>query len=42
VDVELIPEPPTPVAEAIEELVAPTPPEADPWWQAGLQEALGT
>jgi hypothetical protein len=42
VDVELTPEQPEPVAEAIEALVAPTPSEPDPWWRAGLEEALET
>jgi hypothetical protein len=43
VDIELTPAQPEPVVDAIESLVAPTPPaEPDPWWRAGLQEALET
>jgi hypothetical protein len=42
VDVELTPEQPPAVLEAIEALVVPPPPEPDPWWQAGLDEALET
>jgi hypothetical protein len=43
VDLELTPEQPGPVVEAIESLVAlPPPVEPDPWWRAGLEEALET
>jgi hypothetical protein len=43
VDLELTPEQPEPVAHAIESLVAPvSPTEPDPWWRAGLEEALET
>jgi hypothetical protein len=41
VDVELTPEQPAPIADAIEALLVPPPAEADPWWLAGLQESLG-
>jgi hypothetical protein len=41
VDVELDPSQPQPVAEAVGELLqAPAAP--DPWWQAGIDEALDT
>jgi hypothetical protein len=39
VDLELSPAQPDAVAVAIEALVAP-PPQTDPWWQAGLEQAL--
>jgi hypothetical protein len=43
VDVELTPEQPGPVVAAIESLMGPPPStEPDPWWQAGLDEALET
>jgi hypothetical protein len=41
-DVELTPEQPPAVVEAIEALVVPPAPEPDPWWRAGLEEALQT
>jgi hypothetical protein len=40
VDLELSPAQPEAVATAIEALVVPAPQEADPWWQAGLEQAL--
>ena len=40
-DVELDPEQPEPVVRAVEELLARAAPEPDPWWQAGIDEALG-
>ena len=39
-ELELSPEQPEPVADAIETLVAPAPRQPDPWWQAGVAEAL--
>jgi hypothetical protein len=42
VDVELTPEQPPEVADAIAAIVVPAAPEPDPWWLAGLQEALET
>jgi hypothetical protein len=39
-DLELSPEQPDAVADAIETLVVATRPEPDPWWRAGLDEAL--
>jgi hypothetical protein len=41
-DVEVMPEQPPSVVEAIEALVLPPPAEPDPWWQAGLMESLET
>jgi hypothetical protein len=40
VDLELSPVQPDAVATAIEALVVSASPEADPWWQAGLEQAL--
>ena len=40
-DVELDPEQPEPVARAVEELLRGADREPDPWWQAGIDEALG-
>jgi hypothetical protein len=40
VDLELSPAQPDAVAAAIEALVTPPSQHADPWWQAGLDEAL--
>jgi hypothetical protein len=43
VDLELTPEQPEAVADAIELLVGPPPAtEPDPWWRAGLEESLET
>ena len=39
--VELEPEQPEPVARAVEELLRGEDPEPDPWWQAGIDDALG-
>jgi hypothetical protein len=39
VELELTPDQPDPVVSAIEALVGPPGP-ADPWWRAGLDEAL--
>jgi hypothetical protein len=36
VDVELSPEQPPEVAEAVAAALAGQPPQPDPWWQAGL------
>jgi hypothetical protein len=41
-DVEVTPEQPPSVVDAIEALVLPPPAEPDPWWQAGLMESLET
>jgi hypothetical protein len=41
VDVDLEPEQPRPVEAALEQLLA-GPPHPDPWWQAGIDEALET
>jgi hypothetical protein len=38
--IELTPEQPDDVERAIEALAVPLPPEPDPWWRAGLEEAL--
>jgi hypothetical protein len=40
VELELSPEQPDTVIDAIETLVVPLPREPDPWWRAGLDEAL--
>jgi hypothetical protein len=40
VELELSPRQPDAVAAAIEALVVPPPPDPDPWWSAGLDEAL--
>jgi hypothetical protein len=43
VDVELIPAQKPEITAAIAAVVAPDgPPEPDPWWQAGIDEALET
>jgi hypothetical protein len=42
VDVEVDPEQPAAVVEAIEALVVPPAPSPDPWWLAGLEQALET
>jgi hypothetical protein len=39
---ELDPPQPEPVAEAIAEALAEPAPAPDPWWQAGIEEALGS
>ena len=41
VDVELEPEQPEPVVRAVAELLRADEPEPDPWWQAGIDAALG-
>lgn len=41
VDVELEPEQPEEVSRAVEELLAERAPAPDPWWQAGIEEAIG-
>ena len=40
-DVELEPEQPEPVVHAVAELLGDGEDEPDPWWQAGIDEALG-
>ena len=40
-DVELDPPQPPEIARAIAEAAAERAPAADPWWQAGIEEALG-
>jgi hypothetical protein len=40
VDVELEPEQPEEVARAVAELLAESRSAPDPWWQAGIQEAI--
>ncbi|MGZ4335160.1 MAG: hypothetical protein ACXVRJ_12950 [Gaiellaceae bacterium] len=40
-DVEMTPPQHDDVARAIAALVAEEPPAPDPWWQAGIDEALG-
>jgi hypothetical protein len=39
-DVELTPEQPAEVVQAVEELLDAGTPEPDPWWRAGIDEAL--
>jgi hypothetical protein len=41
VDVELEPDQPDPVSRAISAALAGGEAEPDPWWQAGIDEALG-
>jgi len=41
-DVELSPEQPAEVAEVVARLVGTAPAAPDPWWQAGIEEALET
>ncbi|HEX3807080.1 MAG TPA: hypothetical protein VHV52_09910 [Gaiellaceae bacterium] len=41
-ETELDPPQPEPVAEAVAEALAAPPPAPDPWWQAGIEEALGS
>jgi hypothetical protein len=41
-EVELTPEQPPQVAAAIAAMVVAAPPEPDPWWLAGLRDALDT
>lgn len=41
-DLELDPQQPLPVERAIAEALAAEPAEPDPWWQAGIDEALGS
>jgi hypothetical protein len=40
VDFELEPEQPEEVARAVAELLAEGRPAPDPWWQAGIQDAI--
>jgi hypothetical protein len=42
VDVELVPEQPEAVVAAVTTALAAAPPSPDPWWQAGIDEALET
>jgi hypothetical protein len=42
VTLELTPDQPPAVAAAVAELVAEEAPAPDPWWQAGLEQALAT
>jgi hypothetical protein len=39
-DLELRPEQPEAVVDAVAALIQPPAPTADPWWQAGLDEIL--
>lgn len=39
--VELEPEQPEPVVDAVQELLRDDGQEPDPWWQAGMNDALG-
>ncbi len=41
-DVELDPPQPEPVARALADLLAGSVPEPDPWWRAGIEDALET
>lgn len=41
-EVELEPAQPDEVERALATLLAPEPPAVDPWWRAGLDEALAT
>lgn len=41
-ELELTPEQPAPVTEAVGALLATPEPAPDPWWQAGIDEALET
>jgi hypothetical protein len=41
VEIELTPAQPPEIAEAVAELLDQEPPAPDPWWQAGIDEALG-
>ena len=40
--VELAPEQPVEIVRAVAELLQPAPAAPDPWWQAGIAEALET
>jgi hypothetical protein len=40
IDLELHPEQPDAVADAVAALIQPREPEPDPWWQAGIDEIL--
>jgi len=42
VELELTPEQPPEVAEAVAALLARPEPAPDPWWQAGIDETLET
>jgi hypothetical protein len=37
---ELIPEQPDEIVQAVAELLAPAIPAPDPWWRAGIADAL--
>ncbi len=39
-ELELTPPQPDEVVQALSELLTQPPPEPDPWWQAGIAEAL--
>ena len=41
-DVELTPEQPREVEEAVAAALDDTPASPDPWWEAGIVDALGT
>jgi hypothetical protein len=40
IDLELRPEQPESVADAVAALIQPLEPAADPWWQSGIDEIL--
>jgi hypothetical protein len=40
VELDVTPEQPAEVERLLAELVDPAPADVDPWWQAGLEEAL--
>jgi hypothetical protein len=40
-EIETAPEQPDQVTAALAELLEPAPREPDPWWRAGLEDALG-
>jgi hypothetical protein len=40
VELDVTPEQPAEVERLLAELVGPPPAEVDPWWQAGLDDAL--
>jgi hypothetical protein len=42
VELELAPEQPVEVIRAVADLLEGAPPAPDPWWQAGIAEALDT
>jgi hypothetical protein len=39
-ELDLNPAQPSEVAKSIAAVLAPSPPPVDPWWQAGVEEAL--